>query len=241
MTQLVGQCKLCGRTEKLVKSHVVPKALHLDAQPEFDTMTIYSQAVAYGKRSPSGVYGRFLCRDCEELFGPYDMYGVEFVKTYKTGVNGAPLSGSFKYGFTADIDYPKLKLWIMSMLWRADACDHGLFGRVNLGKKWRDILASNIRSQTPGNADIFSVTASLFDEGEYGQLFMADPHPERFSGVNYYRFYIYGGFTFFVKVDQRKQPAKLEPLSMSEVNQLVVIRRIFSKSEKKLMGLILGK
>ena len=241
MTQPVGQCKLCGRTEKLVKSHIVPKALHSDVQPESDVMTIYSQTVAHGQRSPTGVYGRFLCQNCEKFFGPYDEYGVEFVKTHKTGVTGTPLSGSFKHGFTADIDYPKLKLWIMSMLWRADACDHGLFGRVNLGTRWRDILASNILSETPGNADFFSVTASLFDEGEYGQLFMADPHPERYSGVNYYRFYIYGGFTFFVKVDQRKQPAKLGPLSMSEGNQLVVIRRKFSKSEKKLMGSILGK
>ena len=48
-------------------------------------------------------------------------------------------------------------------------------------------------------------------------------------------------FTFFVKVDQRKQPFKLEPISVSEGNQLVVIRRKFSKSERKLMGSILGK
>ena len=241
MTQRVGQCKLCGRTEKLVKSHVVPKALHLDAQPESDVMTIYSQAIAHGQRSPTGVFGRFLCLNCEEFFGPYDTYGVKFVKSYKTGVNGAPLPGSFKYGFTVDIDYPKLKLWVMSMLWRADACDHGLFGRVNLGTKWRDILTSDILSETPGGVNNFSVTASLFDEGEFGQLFMADPHRERFYGVNYYRFYIYGGFTFFVKVDQRKQPAQLEPLSMSEDNQLVVVRRNFSESEKKLMESILGK
>ena len=233
MAKKVGECRFCRKTKKLVDSHVVPKALHLDVQPDDDVMKIYSKDLAYGKRSPSGVFGQFLCQHCERSFSNDDKYGVDFVKTYKGGRTGARLCESFEHGFTADVDYAKLKLWVMSMLWRADACDHELFSRVNLGDKWRDSLAESIRSRTPGCVDYFAVTATLFNENDYGKKFIADPHLEKYKGINYYRFYVYGGFTFFIKVDKRKQSKALEPLSLKEGESFAVLRRKFSEGERE--------
>ena len=71
------------------------------------------------------------------------------------------------------------------------------------------------------------------DEEDYGQRIMADPHRERYYGVNGYRFYVYGGFTFFIKVDQRKQPEQLVPLTLREGHPFVVIRRRFSTGERR--------
>ena len=239
MMQNAGKCKLCGKTEKLVKSHIVPKALHLDAQ-NGEAMRIYQQDKPSGQQNSSGVYGRFLCQCCEKSFSQYDNYGVNFVKKYKDGTAGDPLCGSFQEGFTVDVDYATLKLWVMSMLWRADASDHELYKRVNLREKWRNTLAESIRSRTPGCRDYFAVTATLFDEGAVGRCSMADPHPEKHSGVNYYRFYIYDGFTFLVKVDRRKQPKELEPLSLSVGKPFAVMRRKFSKGEEKLLKALGG-
>ena len=140
-------------------------------------------------------------------------------------------------GFTADVDYAKLKLWVMSMLWRADACDHEFFKRVNLGEKWRKRLTESIRLREPGCADYFAITATLFDEKDdeedYGQKILADPHRENVCGVNWYRFYVYGGFTFFIKVDRRKLPKELAQLALREDEPFAILRRKFSNSERE--------
>ena len=239
----VGECKFCRKIKELVDSHVIPRALHKDAQGDDEPINIYSTSRSRGKRSPTGVYGRFLCHDCEESVGKDDQYGVEFVRKYKDGCTGEPLEGSFKNGLIAHhVCYTRLKLWVMSMLWRADGCDHEVFKRVDLGEKWRGRLACSLRLRDPGCADYFAVTATLFDEKDdkedYGRGFMADPHFERYAGVNWYRFYVNGGFTFFVKVDQRKQREWLVPLTLRQGQPFVVQRRPLSKGERRMVARI---
>lgn len=70
---------------------------------------------------------------------------------------------------------------------------------------------------------------------------MADPHSERFSGVNYYRFYVYGGFTFFIKLDQRKTPAALSATILNDRGVFLVPRRDLSKGERRMMDRILKR
>ena len=236
MTQRVGECRFCGQVEGLVKSHVVPQALHRDVQPKDDVMTMYSNTRSWGKKSQTGTYGQFLCQDCENHVGQDDQYGIKFVRKYRDGRTGAPLE-SFREGFIANVDYAKLKLWVMSMLWRADACDHEFFKRVNLGEKWRRNLTKSIRLRKPGCVDYFAVTATLFDEKDdkedYGQIIMAAPHRVNMSDSNWYRFYVYGGFTFFIKVDQRKLPDELARYALRKDEPFTILRRKFSNGERE--------
>ncbi len=236
MTHGVEECRFCGQVKRLVKSHVVPQAIHKDVQPEDDVIKMYSNTRGWGKKSLTGAYGQFLCQDCENHVGQDDQYGIEFVRKYKDGRTGAPL-GSFRERFIADVDYAKLKLWVMSMLWRADACGYEFFKRVNLGEKWRRSLTKSIRLREPGDVDYFAVTATLFDEKDdkedYGQIIMANPHRENVCGVNWYRFYVYGGFTFFIKVDQRKLPDELARYALREGEPFTILRRKFSNGEQE--------
>ena len=156
MTPNIGTCRLCGAVGKLVKSHVIPKALHLDVKPEGDNLRVYSNSARHGQRCHTGVYGLFLCESCEKAFAPYDEYGVKFVKRHKDGIGDSPICESFQRGFETSVDYAKLKLWVMSMLWRADVCDDMLYEKVDLGPKRRKALADSIRSKTLGDANHFS-------------------------------------------------------------------------------------
>ena len=228
-----GTCKLCGHTAQLVKSHVIPKALHMDTLPE-DGLKIYPANQPYGKKSPTGIYRPFVCQGCENSFGPYDDYGVKFVRKYEDGKTGKPLVGdSFEHGFIVDVDYARLKLWILSMLWRADACDHEFFDKINLGDKWRKTLTASVRRQAPGFDDDFAVTATLFDEGELGSKMLHPPERTRFMDRNFYKFYLYRGFTFFIKADQRKLLPECVPLTLRKGEPFPIVRREFSLGEMK--------
>ena len=242
-----GTCKLCGQTANLVESHVIPKALHQDTLSE-DGLRIYSASLPYGKNSPSGIYGRFVCQCCENSFGPYDDYGVTFVRKYENGKTGEPLGDSFEHGFIADVDYARLKLWILSMLWRADACDHEFFDKINLGDKWRNTLTESVRCQAPGSEDDFAVAAMLLDEDIRREMLQQcvrtklctnplGPGGHRHGGGdcrNGYEFHVYRGFTFYIKVDQRKQLSKWVPLTLKQDESFLrILRRKFSQSEMK--------
>ena len=238
-----GECTLCGDTKNLVKSHVFPQALHKDFQGEGNGVAeLWSLSEPYTKKSPTGVYSRFLCHICESSFGPYDEYGVKFVQQYKNGTTGEPLFGSFDKGFIAQVDYAKLKLWLMSMLWKADQSNEPFFAQVDLGEKWRKDLTSRIQNESPlGSAD-YAVSAMKFEDQELRGIediwdkYLSCPFPQRCAGVNFYRFYIFGGFIFLIKVDQRRPPRNLEPLILSEGEPFVVRRHQPTDGEKKVFG-----
>ena len=131
LRSVTASCRLCGSTAPLVNSHTVPKALHLDAQQQEKTgevMRVYTDLLNYGRKSRTGDYDRIVCDECEKRFQPWDDYGINFVRTYKSGIVGRPIVSSDPARASDpagliidDIDYTKLKLFVLSMLWRADA------------------------------------------------------------------------------------------------------------------------
>ena len=233
MAKYTGECRLCRENKKLVNSHVIPKALHKEFQGE-GVSDIYLRDQLHLERSPTGVYGQFVCQECEYSFGQYDEYGVDFVRKYKDGKAGKPLNGLL----IAEVDYKKLKLWLMSILWRADACDRDMFKNVSLGEKWRHDLTRRIKNDSPGCFDDYTVMASLFHNEEHfgveniGQWYMRDPKRFRASCVNFYKFYIYGGFIFLIKVDQQKAPNKLNKFFLRNGEPFNIRRRAMTFSEK---------
>jgi hypothetical protein len=78
--KLMASCALCGKSvPKLAKSHVYPKALHLqfaDVRDDLPPIMINRKADYPGQavqKSLGGVYGEFVCPTCErDLFGPAD-------------------------------------------------------------------------------------------------------------------------------------------------------------------------
>ena len=51
---------------------------------------------------------------------------------------------------------------------------------------------------------------------------------------NGYEFHVYRGFTFYIKVDQRKQLSKWVPLTLKQDESFLrILRRKFSQSEMK--------
>ena len=103
-------------------------------------------------------------------------------------------------------DYRRLKLFFLSLLWRASVSTHEFYRRVSTGPFEKELRAM-IAASEPGEPAKFAVILARFDAPGYPA--MLDPHPDRYDGVNYFRFYL-AGFVAYIKVDRR--PAK-EPLA----------------------------
>jgi len=190
---------------------------------------------SYSSRSPIGEYDQIVCDTCEQKFGPWDQYGIELLRRINDG-EGTPIKD---LAVTVPVDYTVLKLFIMSMLWRAKKSSRPMFTRVSIGGRWNDALTAALNQNDPREAEIFSVSVARFRENEE-QRVTFDPHRERISGVNFTRFYVYGGYTFIIKVDQRPTIDSFTEVMLRPDRDLCVLLRNWSPSERRVVQSIMA-
>lgn len=216
-------CKLCRQKKQLVEAHIIPKSLYKPLQDRSGTPRIGSNKSGfYPKRSPIGIYDKHLvCDDCEKLFSPWDHYAHELllgklVDTNYITSGGERLAYQFK-----EVDYGKLKLFFISLLWRAAVSKQEFFARIEVGpfeQKLRQMILNN----DPGDPETFAVCLAKFDD-PLGTI-MLDPDRQRWFGVNYCRFYL-AGYVAHIKVDKRPPPEFMEDFILVPNRPLLVIFR----------------
>jgi len=107
-----------------------------------------------------------------------------------------------------DYDYSKLKLFFISLLWRASVSTHEFFQGVKVNK-FENQLKKMIIENDPGDEDSFSVLIGRWDDaaikGGIGRGILS-PWKRRFFGINYFSFYFGFGFAATIKVDSRPVP-----------------------------------
>ena len=223
-------CKLTGKSGCAVKAHIVPKAFYeLPPQTEGPIRLLTNTPGEFPKRVPTGIYDdAIVTSEGESLFGPWDAYACEvlldrfeeFTPLYKNRrLAGWQLE---------DVEYARLKLFGLSVLWRAHASTQPAFQRVKLGEhesKIRDLL---LRAQ-PAKAEEYSVCfARWVDEG-FGPVVM-DPIRVRSDGVNFYHVYC-GRYVVSVKVDRRDTGPTLRKLQVAPTQPLLVAARNLGESK----------
>jgi hypothetical protein len=103
-----------------------------------------------------------LCGDCEQKFGIHESNARDFLygnappplKKRVLGTSGASLPTGSPPEFLGirqvGIDYRELKLFQMSLLWRAGVAKGEFFRNVDLGKKHEEILRQFLVNDDPG-------------------------------------------------------------------------------------------
>jgi len=198
-----GCCKLCGQTAKLIRAHIIPKSLYRDLRDSDGGVSklITNTAGVHSKRIPMGIYDpQIVCEDCEKLFAPWDDYAKWFFdKNVPKFVNNKDRVVAYDYGIP---DYQKLKLFFISLLWRAHASQQPFFRRIDLGPHEADVV-TKIKNADPGVPDECSFVLSRFDHPLAEAI--QDPYRSRIFSINCYRFYLPSYF-FIIKFDKRPFP-----------------------------------
>jgi hypothetical protein len=199
-------CRLCQTEQPLIKAHVIPEGFFRSLRHTFETLEIHTNKPgARPKRAPIGVYDKsILCRPCDNVFSPWDQHAQD-VLLRGFSDETAIYHGSARLGWIVDrFDYRLLKLFFLSLLWRASVSTHEFYRRVSTGP-FEQELRTMITAGDPGLPDTFAVILARFDAPGYTA--MLDPHPDRYDGVNYVRFYL-AGVVAYIKVDRRspKEP-----------------------------------
>jgi hypothetical protein len=230
------QCKLCGCDKKLVDAHIIPRSFHEPLKQGGETpIIITSKPGVYPKQSHIGVYDKeIVCEACEAIFSPWDDYGHKFL-TQKLedarfiGSNGERLAYNF-----GPCDYKNLKLFFLSVLWRAGASKQQLFNKVQLGP-YEEKLRQVILSKEAGGVADFSIALSKFDApaNETGIL---NPDRTEYDGVNHYQLYL-GGYMAIIKVSNQPPPKCFDGLYLAPNQDVYCIVRNFRES-KEFMAMV---
>ena len=198
-------CKLTGVRGPGVKAHIIPRSFY-----DFDKMDHKPAKVIHlaGEKtrvsnSPVGEYdATIVTAEGEAYFSEPDAYACECLvrrgqnaNLYHDGVS--PLCIEI-----ADFDYPKLKMFFLSLLWRAGVTSRPLFRHVELGPH-EERIRQMILAKDPGDSHAYSVILGIHrDTPPYG-LPMLEPEPHcDDTGTRFYRFSL-GHLIACIKVDQQ--------------------------------------
>ena len=214
-------CRFCDTEQRLAKAHIIPAGFFRVLRDASGALELHTdKAGAHPKRAPIGVYDKsILCRPCDNVFSPWDKHAQDLLLRDFSD-ESAIYHKSAKLGWTiSKFDYRLLKLFFLSLVWRASVSTHHFYRRVSTGP-FEEKLRKMIAAGEPGAPDTFAVTLARFHEPAYTA--MLDPHPDRYDGINYFRFYL-AGFVAYIKVDRRPPQGPLADFTIRDDVPITVL------------------
>ena len=222
-------CKLCGENKKLIKSHIIPEGFYRPLRSGSMVPEIHSNINGvFPKRSPIGIYDKsILCEKCDKYSGLWDGYAQQLlIQDFSEEL--AVQKGNTKAAYKIDnFDYKQLKLFFLSILWRASISSQPFYSRIQIGSHER-ILKEMITAEDPGEPYDYAVSLAKFSDPSVNA--MLDPHKKSFDGINYCQLYI-TGFVLYIKVDKREPPDFLKELCLKRDPPFWIILRDLNKSK----------
>lgn len=223
-------CKLCGETRRLVRAHIIPESFFRDAQIGEEALhLIGGPNPRYARRSPIGVYDKNLvCAFCERLFGPWDTYAADLlINRRNAAFKPLLIDGRMVPAQVADpYDYEKLRMFVLSLLWRAGASSQPFFRRITLPvriERLRDLIRNGDLGRQSEFRTVFARWELDAKWPESGLI--ADPYEYRSNqGPRMLRAYL-GVFTVDVQVDDMPPVPAHEHVCMARDRPLYSLLR----------------
>lgn len=231
-------CKLCSKDKKLINAHIIPESffrfLSGGINNSISPMLI-SDWDKYPKRSPIGIYdNQILCAECDHFLGILDDYGKHFL--IDGDFSRKTMEGEGIIVLPSEVNYSKLKLFCLSILWRAHHSTRREFSKINIGEQHERRIYEMLINSDVGTEDEYSIFLGKWGEGELETIsdhLIQTPYSCKFDGVNYSIFYISNGIIIFIKVDKRSTPSSFGKIILRpDVPFYIVNRGDFTKSKE---------
>ena len=144
----IGICALCQEERELVRSHILPQLLYKHAFEEDDRIIgIGSVPDQYQPFYYSGIWKYLLCDHCDgKVIGPWEDY---FEKKVLAPSDHVQKCGAGRLEIR-NLDYPKVKLFLLSLLWRMSVTSRREFSSVKLDTEDEERIRQRLINEDPG-------------------------------------------------------------------------------------------
>src|SRR5262245_49116185 len=168
------QCKFCREDRKLVEAHVISRSF-FEIEPANPPCLASNKEGVFPKRSPAGMYDtQLVCEGCERLFSPFDDYAQRLLLANREAAKPISDGQQVVAHIYQSYDYHKLKLFFVSLTWRASESSHSFYQHIGLGPH-EPMIRKAISESNPGAANFYGVVLAKYPK----PLGILDPHITR--------------------------------------------------------------
>jgi hypothetical protein len=167
-----------------------------------------------------GLREPLLCDDCEGLLNKWETYACEVL--FSTAGGGAKGYLNGRELHLSAIDYPLLKLFFMSLLWRFGVTSIPQYQGAKLGPRHLERLRALLLSENPGDWLSYPcfITAVMAD-GKHLPDFIVPPASTRFDHQWHWSF-VASGFVFSFIVSSHNPPVDLRHYFLTPAGTLQI-------------------
>jgi len=149
---MIGICNLCKEKKELQKKcHVIPDFFYRDTKIYTENHNLIKYDISafldrgemkiISNNQKSGEYDLYkYCKNCDGvILNKYESYVKKFFYSDSEENKGVIRSREKGYLEAKNINYAKLKLLFLSILWRAHVSEREIFSEIDLGDKAEDL------------------------------------------------------------------------------------------------------
>jgi hypothetical protein len=203
------QCRFCDQDKPaLAKAHIIPRSFFkvVRGKENYSVEMRVSEEAVTEEFQQAGKYDNgILCEDCERKFSQYDAHGHSvFTKVFEDPtIYRDPNEIECAY-LLPNVDFRLLKLFVLSVLWRASVSSLDFFSNVDLGERHEATMKSLISNGSIEGGDDYQFFCCHQRDAQYKTVILP-PWKRRMDSINYIALYL-PDIQIVVKVDKRELP-----------------------------------
>lgn len=195
-------CRLCLQPAPLCASHVIPEFLYSDLyNDKGHMMGIHGRGKKGWKPLQKGLTEKLLCDTCEQYLSKH--FETPFHRSW-VAKSLLPSPWPLLEPHVVRVDYTNIKLFHLSVLWRASVSTLGTFNDVRLGPH-EDRIRQMLLARDPGPAWLYPVMGLVLIKPDARTIvqMITMPLADRFEGHRCYTM-AYGGVHWWTAVASHK-------------------------------------
>tara|TARA_R110000796_G_scaffold251980_1_gene384687 strand:+ start:3615 stop:4370 length:756 start_codon:yes stop_codon:yes gene_type:complete len=208
-------CRLCKKEKDLIKkSHIMSEFLHKDLFDEnhklisFEPIELLKTNPRISRPSSGSYEGGLLCKECDnEVIGKYETYASKLLngklsKKEKIRCNFAKSIDGINLLELSDLNYSSLKLFLLSLLWRAHISSRDEYRDVALGP-YADKIGKALLDENPGADNDIIITITKLDPTAGFSTFIGQPIRHKVEQTTQYSIIINGYIVVYYLKENR--------------------------------------
>ncbi len=219
-------CRLCLKESRLSNSHIIPEYFY---KPMYDSNNrFFKLSLEPDKQNEfvqKGLREYLLCNTCEQHINEYEKYANR-VMFYEPPEK---INQNSKIVIVEGIDYKLMKLFQLSVLWRAAVSSLPTFQEVKLGPH-QERIRKMILNNNPGKYTDYGClqTAIFMEEKKLANGLVMAVELIRIEGYRIYRF-VFGGIIWLFYVSSHNDSFILKNLFLQEDGTLTIAKYPFEE------------
>jgi hypothetical protein len=220
-------CPYCQELKLLADSHIIPMGIWRLKDSGTGFLESSSDSDLPPKKIPNGWYEKLLCKDCDNEIGrDFDQYGRDFFASEQkwTVHTLGPVGAKHSFSEINDYDYRKLKLFILSVLWRASLAKNPVFSNIKLLARQEARIRDMLKTKDPGVADEFACAIfKYFNDGRDLHKVAFAPRLYKANGTVRYAEVQFNEFSCHINVSNQKDTSRYGEAWLKQGEPLQII------------------